>query len=212
MYNKLKRCITRIIMNQQGRNELGKFSPKSNENRQVRSIRLTDATWDALGKLATSRSITRADLIEEWFVDGHFSLEDLIKNLELELNNLKTTSLCLSESVLNKLNKIATERSITREELIIDLLDKYKPSNLVSKTTKHTQLDLLPKSNNKSDIVYQPLNNSDLAKRLKSDPSNLKKQVLKGEDKFLIYSASKDPDGLGWKYSQQEKLYYPAAN
>ena len=125
MYNDLKRCITRKFMNQQCRNELGKFSPKSNENRQVRSIRLTDATWDALGDLAASRSITRADLIEEWFLDGSFSLNNLITKLELELTNLRISSVCLSASALNKLNKIADERSITREELIIDLLDKY---------------------------------------------------------------------------------------
>lgn len=57
-------------MNKQGRNESGKFSAKSNEMREVRSIRLTNATWDALGKLADERSITRADLVEDWMING----------------------------------------------------------------------------------------------------------------------------------------------
>ena len=50
-------------MNKQGRNESGKFAAKSNENRQVRSIRLTDSVWDTLGKIADERSITRAYLV-----------------------------------------------------------------------------------------------------------------------------------------------------
>lgn len=199
-------------MSQQGRNEAGKFSAKSNENRQVRSIRLTDVTWNALGELANELSITRADLIEGWFLDGFFSLENIIRNLELEIDNIKASSVCLPESVLNNLNKIADERSVTREELIINLLDKYKVDNLLPESSKHVQLDFLPSSDNKSDVACQPLNNNKLAQRLGVDPSNLKKQAMKGEDKLLNYSSSKDPEGLGWKYLQEEKLYYPAIN
>jgi hypothetical protein len=109
---------------------------------------------------------------------------------------MKTSSVCLSELVLNNLNKIASERSITREELIIKLLDSY---------TLH---DLPVELKNELNPNVAPLNNASLAKRLGVDASNLKRQMMKGEDKFLIYSASKDPDGLGWKYSQNEKLYY----
>lgn len=57
-------------MNNQSRNESGKFAAKSNENRQVRSIRLTDPAWDKLGQLASERGITRADLLEQWMIDG----------------------------------------------------------------------------------------------------------------------------------------------
>ena len=201
-------------MNQQGRNELGKFSAKSNENRQVRSIRLTDATWDALGELAISRSITRADLVEEWFSDGSFSLGNLITKLELELNILKASSVYLSQPVLDNLSKIANEQSITREELIISLLDSHILHDSLVKASQDTQLYLLPEPefDNKSDVICQPLNNNSLAKRLGVDPSNLKKQMLKGEDKLLNYSTPKDPNGWGWKYSQEEKLYYPVIN
>ena len=52
-------------MAEQGRTESGKFAQKSEELRRVRSIRLTDSTWEALGLMAAQRSITRADLIEE---------------------------------------------------------------------------------------------------------------------------------------------------
>jgi len=60
-------------MAEQGRTEGGKFALKSNEHRQVRSIRLTDSTWEALGVIATQRGITRADLLEELVKAGVIS-------------------------------------------------------------------------------------------------------------------------------------------
>jgi predicted DNA-binding ribbon-helix-helix protein len=53
-------------MAKQGRSQGGKFAPKSEEPRSVRTMRLTDAAWEKLGEIADSRGITRADLIEEW--------------------------------------------------------------------------------------------------------------------------------------------------
>lgn len=60
-------------MTEQGRTEGGKFAPKSDEPRQVRSIRLTDSTWKALGAIAAQRGITRADLLEELVEGGVIS-------------------------------------------------------------------------------------------------------------------------------------------
>ena len=48
----------------------GTFAPKSPQTREVRSLRLTDNTWGVLGKVAGSRDITRADLIEEIVTSG----------------------------------------------------------------------------------------------------------------------------------------------
>ena len=42
----------------------GKFALKNEKHRLVRSLRLTDATWEALGIAAQSLDITRADLLE----------------------------------------------------------------------------------------------------------------------------------------------------
>jgi hypothetical protein len=55
----------------------------------------------------------------------------------------------------------------------------------------------------------KPLINADLAKRLNVDASNLTKYRKLESQKFAIYSASKDPDKLAWKYSEVDKLYYP---
>ena len=50
----------------QGQN--GKFIQRSDEPRLVRSIRLTDSTWQSLGKFADIKEITRADLIEDFII------------------------------------------------------------------------------------------------------------------------------------------------
>jgi vacuolar-type H+-ATPase subunit I/STV1 len=49
------------------RDAQGKFVLKNDEHRSVRSLRLTDTTWTALGVIAESLSLTRADLLEQMF-------------------------------------------------------------------------------------------------------------------------------------------------
>jgi len=61
-------------MTEQGRTEGGRFASKSDEPRHVRSIRLTDPTWEVLGAIAIQRGITRADLLEQLVEEGVISL------------------------------------------------------------------------------------------------------------------------------------------
>lgn len=48
------------------RDKGGRFTPKSEEQRKVRTVRATDAVWNELGRRATDESVTRADLLEMW--------------------------------------------------------------------------------------------------------------------------------------------------
>lgn len=57
-------------MTSQGRSKAGKFASKSDEPRSIRSIRVTDTTWEKLGTAADSRCITRADLIQQLVESG----------------------------------------------------------------------------------------------------------------------------------------------
>lgn len=52
-------------MSKQERSKGGQFVPKSDEFRQVRSIRATDAAWEKLGRIAEEQNMTRADLLEQ---------------------------------------------------------------------------------------------------------------------------------------------------
>ena len=49
----------------QGKDKKGRFISKSSDHRQVRSIRVTDETWNKFGEQAAQQSITRADLLEK---------------------------------------------------------------------------------------------------------------------------------------------------
>lgn len=50
----------------ENRTDRGTFTLKGDSERQVRSIRATDRTWDDFGFEADKRRITRADLLEQW--------------------------------------------------------------------------------------------------------------------------------------------------
>lgn len=51
-------------MTEQDRGDRGRFAAKGDAYRLVRSIRLTDDTWKALGEKADDQDMTRADYLE----------------------------------------------------------------------------------------------------------------------------------------------------
>jgi len=80
----------------QDRTEGGQFAPKSEEYRQVRSIRLTDKTWEKVGQAAEVLQITKADLIEQMAEDGIFDQPTA------PINTINRSQLLLAvESVMN---------------------------------------------------------------------------------------------------------------
>lgn len=96
----------------------GKFQNKSEQPREVRSIRATDQTWIELGDHAESRGITRADLLEELAsklgVDNN-TQSKLLTPIELEII---TTTL---EECLN-LKGNATSKIKTKLTNILNML------------------------------------------------------------------------------------------
>ncbi len=84
----------------QSRNDRGQFAAKSDANREVRSIRLTDETWTKLGELADSRGVTRADLVEQIVEldllnrspsEGELSLQQVVAAVDKVLDDPKIT-------------------------------------------------------------------------------------------------------------------------
>ena len=61
-YNQFKYYKVRVM---RIRNLRGQFTNKSDSDRYVRSIRVTDEIWNRFGEMAAERCITRADLLEE---------------------------------------------------------------------------------------------------------------------------------------------------
>ena len=72
------------------RNCRGQFTNKSDSDRRVRSIRVTDDVWEKFGEMAAERCITRADLLEEVVKLGSLSLNtSLVINILQEALKLK---------------------------------------------------------------------------------------------------------------------------
>jgi hypothetical protein len=102
-------------MSEQGRTEGGKFASKSDEPRHVRSIRLTDSTWEVLGAIAIQRGITRADLLEQLVEEGVISLAVTANNSDpraKEISNLVEQVLADPVVTRNGKDKGAVKRGL----------------------------------------------------------------------------------------------------
>ena len=106
----------------------GKFTLKNHDYRQVRSLRLTERTWKKLGEASESRSITRADLLEnlvqqnkEIFADSR-SIEPLNSQKSLNKDELNE----LADKVLQelRLGKQASSYKLVKKSLkrLIELI------------------------------------------------------------------------------------------
>jgi hypothetical protein len=110
----------------QERQEGGKFAPKSNEARHVRSIRLTNTTWEKMGYAADKRRITRADLIEQITEDGVF--DDQGENVQLLYAALLSEVEIAVEEILNdsSVTRGGRDRGAVKRGLQA-LLNRLKP-------------------------------------------------------------------------------------
>ena len=89
------------------RNSRGRFINKSDSDRQVRSIRVTDEIWEKFGKVAAQRGITRADLLEE-----------IVENKYLLFTNHQVINL-LQEALKLKANAGGAIKKKIKEVLLI---------------------------------------------------------------------------------------------
>ncbi len=122
----------------------GKFARKNDDYRSVRSLRLTDSTWSALGTAAESLGITRADLLEQ-IVRGNDRFfpsitreqvealpsitrnEEEIERLKAEVGHLNQESTLLMERVAVSLPQVADLEAL-RDRVLSNLkLGKQAP-------------------------------------------------------------------------------------
>ena len=80
---KLIPCIAWTGQMKRTRDIQGKFTLKNQDYRQVRSLRLTDSTWKALGIAAECLGITRADWLENLVRQNRGNLTRSPKNKQL---------------------------------------------------------------------------------------------------------------------------------
>ncbi len=113
----------------------GKFTLKNHDYRQVRSLRLTENTWQKLGMVSECQGITRADLLEnlvqqnqEIFSDSEtiepLDPKKLVLKAKISLNKDELSS--LADKVLNelRLGKQASSYKLVQKSLkrLIELI------------------------------------------------------------------------------------------
>lgn len=187
-----------MIMVQQGRSKQGKFLSKSEDNRHVRSIRLTDAVWNKLGEISESQNLTRADFLEQLVKSDIVNFYNRVIELEVEISKLKSVDhltqdncIYLSDESLLKVNKAASIWSITRHELIDKLVnsDSFKQ---ITTTIKDNQVTI-----------------TKLAKSMNVDPKTIRDYRDGKRNQSLVeWSRTKTLDGKGWEYDPLTKLYF----
>ena len=89
------------------RNFRGQYIRKSDSDRHVRSIRVTDDIWRKFGEIADQRGVTRADLLEE-----------MVKSNSIFSNNSQVTFI-LEEALKLKANAGGAIKKKIREVLLI---------------------------------------------------------------------------------------------
>ena len=138
------------------RDAQGKFVLKNEEQRSVRSLRLTDTTWTALGDAANSILLTRADWLEQLFrCNDYFRpgntrqtqeigasnspqltaiqpcntrLDEEIERLTVEVAQLRAENAQLVEQLTRKPTQVKEDLGALRERVLMSLkLGKQAP-------------------------------------------------------------------------------------
>jgi hypothetical protein len=98
----------------------GKFTLKGDDYRQVRSLRLTDATWKAWGITAECLGLSRADLLEKLIKQNQGSFPSVYP----EKTRLKT-NLTLNQDDLNKkVHQVLAELRLGKQASSYKLVQK----------------------------------------------------------------------------------------
>lgn len=115
------------------------------------------------------------------------------------------TTKVITESEPKVTTNVSSENktlSSTTETVTESTLNKIQSDN--PKTYDTSTIDNKPKEVNQESLS---LNQGDLAKRLEVHSSTIGKR--KSEDDFGLWSQSRDPDGIPWKYIEDGKLFVP---
>lgn len=127
----------------------GKFTLKNDDYRQVRSLRLTDDTWKALGITAECLGLTRADYLEEMvknnFLPSNTSKESdpIPCNTREEEHHIQQPSVV--EEHTPPLPKM-TELKALRDQVLQELkLGKQAPGYKTAQTALNQFIALLSK-------------------------------------------------------------------
>lgn len=115
-------------------------------------------------------------------------------------NSTETSYSPKSEGIANSnlLPESTTDRPLAQEIEIDRELPNCRPEDGANPQ---------PIDREATSLEYQPVIQAELARRLQVSASTIGKRKLKPD--FTEWVRSKDPDGMGWRYSQVTKQFYP---
>jgi hypothetical protein len=184
-------------MTEQGRQESGKFAAKSEEIRQVRTIRLTDAAWNKLSEWADSQTMSKADFLEDLVKTDILSTKEEIKSLQdkiFQMESANINAICLPTELIEKLDKAALLSRITRIELIERIINSDYFNQILKPLKPSSSIGI-----------------TELAKRLGVDPKTIRDyRDGKRKTSLIEWSKTKTMDGKGWEYSPETESYFQA--
>lgn len=128
-----------------------------------------------------------------------------IHRLLAELKEIIAKEKCRLDLVTN--SKIIDNTSKNEE-----ILGQPKQNEKVTKSKGHTQLGLLDIKNDENNINLKPLTASELSRRFnkRDDFVRVKKFYYKDRiEEFELLLKENDPDGVVWRYSEEDKKYHP---
>lgn len=187
-------------------------------NSKAISIRIPDELLAKIDKLAEenykshkgtpNRSLVVLDAIVSYFdtlSDANSFKNDLLVTDSIsiqEFRDLQTSFSTLSGNV------VRLEKEMIALSDSVRLVDK--------KSLLPVQLDTLntlPMSDSVSEITLLGLDNgltvSQLAARLNETPQIVGSKKKNKPEEFIYWSKAKDPNGHGWRYEEDSKLYFP---
>ena len=150
----------------------GKFALKNETYRSVRSLRLTDATWEALGTQADSLGMTRADLLEHLVRSNSDSLPGITRTKD----RLQPSSTWQLEAELP---------SITRVQEVMEHVEEIQ-NHACEDVLFKTQVNSLPSTAELEVLRDQVLYDLKLGKQAPGF-----KAALKALNRFISYLRSR---------------------
>jgi hypothetical protein len=107
----------------------GKFALKNDDYREVRSIRLTDATWKALGLAAECLGLTRADLLEQVVRENHITFpEHTVETKPLSVSLLRLMTKI--EELQTTIDHLMTENQLIQEQASLKSVEQLRELSL----------------------------------------------------------------------------------
>jgi exonuclease VII large subunit len=187
--------------------------------RESINFKLPKSLVKELRAKARELNTTATDLVTQGLHHVLGSSDSTDNNVETRLHQLEEESQHLAVRIENR-TESSTE---TQQQRFSDLEQQIKAltNRLVLIESALVQLQRNPSTQRgrkssgypyyqQPSIELQPMLEENLAKRLAVDAANLsnQRQTLSPKE-FLSWSRSRDPGSVGWRYQEQEAIYYP---